>query len=75
MQHESFGACSSRVRGLAVTTYGARTSTPVTVKSAYAAAKAEARGGGAPVQGDIEPWRTSVYGYYGHWAMQRRDAA
>jgi hypothetical protein len=31
--------------------------------------------GGARVQGDIEPWRTSVYGYYGHRAMQRRDAA
>jgi hypothetical protein len=48
---------------------------PYGYKSAYAAAKAEARGGGAPVQGDIEPWRISVYGYYDHRAMQRRDAA
>jgi hypothetical protein len=60
---------------LAVTAHGVRTSDPATVKSAYAAAKPEARGGGARAQGDIEPWRTSVYGYYGHRAMQRMDTA
>jgi hypothetical protein len=75
VQHESFAACSPRVRGLAVTAHGARTSAPVTVKSAYAAAKPEARGGGARVQGDIEPWRISVYGYYDHRTMRRIDAA
>jgi hypothetical protein len=75
VQHESFGACSPRVRGLAVTAHGARTSAPATLKSAYVAAKPEARGGGARVQGDIEPWRISVYGYYDHRTMRRMDAA
>jgi hypothetical protein len=50
-------------------------SSSATVKSAYAAAKPEARGGGARVQGDIEPWRISVYGYYDHRTMRRMDAA